>query len=75
MASHKEEVVRLNARVAALERQLAAVKSGKKREKVERMSAEVVDSNPYRWAPNKVRTPVSRTMVSSGITKKEQRQA
>ena len=64
MASDREEVARLNARVADLERQLAAAKSGKKREKVERMSAEVVDSNPYRWAPNGFRTAVLRTMVS-----------
>lgn len=47
-----EEVVELRARVAELEQQLAAATSQQKREKVERMSAEVVDSNPYRWAPN-----------------------
>lgn len=47
-----EDIEGLRARVAELEQQLAAATSRQKREKVERMSAEVVDSNPYRWAPN-----------------------
>lgn len=37
--------------MAELEQQLGAATSRQKREKVESMSAEVVDSNPYRWAP------------------------
>lgn len=57
-----ETVEKLKARVAELERQLAArnthpdgqpddqcgVASGGRREKIAEMSAEVVDSNPYR---------------------------
>ena len=40
------EVAELRARVEELEKQL--LRKGPRREKVERMSAEVVDSNPYR---------------------------
>ena len=40
------EVAQLRARVAELEQQLQ--RTGSKREKINRMSAEVVDSNPYR---------------------------
>ena len=50
MANEVEEVSRLRARVAELERQLAASGRATKREKIQTMSAEVVDSNPYRSA-------------------------
>lgn len=49
MAAERElaaEVAQLRARVAELEQQLQ--RTGHKREKINRMSAEVVDSNPYR---------------------------
>ena len=41
------EVTQLRARVAELEQQLQ--RTGPRREKIHRMSAEVVDSNPYRY--------------------------
>ena len=54
MASEREaEVVQLRARVAELERQLEAVRAGPRREKIHTMSAEVVDSNPYRLVRSK----------------------
>ena len=43
------EIARLKDRVAELERELTTVRrDGPRREKIQRMSAEVVDSNPYR---------------------------
>ena len=54
-----EEVVRLRARVAQLEEQLRGANSSKKaRQKISGMSAEVVDSNPYRQA----------SLVSCGVS-------
>ena len=46
----EDEVDRLRQQVARLEEQLEAAKASKKkaREKITGMSAEVVDSNPYR---------------------------
>ncbi len=46
------EVIRLRRRVVELEKKLAAVRrSGEvvKRTKIDKMSSEVVDSNPYRY--------------------------
>lgn len=45
-AMEGDEVARLRARIVELEQQLQRM--GPKREKIETMSAEVVDSNPYR---------------------------
>lgn len=42
----EREVARLRARIVELEQQVQRM--GPKREKIETMSAEVVDSNPYR---------------------------
>ena len=45
------EIAQLRERVAQLEKELGALKShvSTKREKIDLMSAEVVDSNPYRY--------------------------
>lgn len=42
-----DEVARLRAQIIELEQQLRRI--GPKREKIDTMSAEVVDSNPYRY--------------------------
>ena len=43
------EISRLRRRVAELEEELSAARTGgPRREKIQQMSAEVVDSNPYR---------------------------
>lgn len=48
MAVNEEgEVAQLRARIAELEQQLQRI--GPKRKKIDAMSAEVVDSNPYRY--------------------------
>ena len=47
----KEELAKLRLRVAELETEVAAMKSSDeaiRREKIDKMSSEVVDSNPYR---------------------------
>ena len=47
----KEELAKLRLRVAELETEVAAMKSSDeviKRGKIDKMSSEVVDSNPYR---------------------------
>ena len=47
--SSEEEIARLRRRVAELEEELSSVKSNHPaRTKIQQMSAEVVDSNPYR---------------------------
>ena len=47
----EREIALLKDRVAELERELTSVRrNGPRRERIQQMSAEVVDSNPYRWA-------------------------
>ena len=50
MAAVEEVIAQLRARVAELEEQVR--RDGPRREKVEEMSSEVVDSNPYRQVGN-----------------------
>lgn len=45
--NERDEVARLRARIVELEQQLRRM--GPKREKIDTMSAEVVDTNPYRY--------------------------
>ena len=50
MSSEEDEIARLKRRVSELERELSAVRGNQPtRTKIEQMSAEVVDSNPYRY--------------------------
>ena len=47
--SSEEEVARLKRRVSELEQELSSMRANQPaRTKIEQMSAEVVDSNPYR---------------------------
>lgn len=49
MSSEEDEIARLKRRVSELERELSSVRDNQPaRTKIEQMSAEVVDSNPYR---------------------------
>lgn len=51
--SKDQELDRLRERVRQLEEELSAVRDkgeGRRREKIAHMSAEVVDTNPYRWS-------------------------
>jgi hypothetical protein len=47
------EVEKLKSRILELENEVAELKGNSKRGRIEKMSAEVVDSNPYRWAETK----------------------
>ncbi len=48
----EEELVSLRARVASLEKEVTVLRAtGSRRERIQRMSAEVIDTNPYRFAP------------------------
>lgn len=50
MLSEEDEVARLKRRVSELEQELSSVRASQPaRTKIEQMSAEVVDSNPYRY--------------------------
>ncbi len=50
MSTEEDEVARLKRRVSELEQELIAVRDSQPaRTKIEQMSAEVVDSNPYRY--------------------------
>lgn len=49
MSSEEDEIARLKRRVSELEQELTSVRGSLPvRTKIEQMSAEVVDSNPYR---------------------------
>ena len=49
MATAEQEIAHLKARVTELERELGEARCERPhREKIQHMSAEVVDSNPYR---------------------------
>ena len=48
-SSTMETVQQLKTRVAELEAELTALKQSQPRTKIDQMSAEVVDSNPYRY--------------------------
>lgn len=45
-----DTVEELKARVLELENEVAELKGTSTRGRIDKMSAEVVDSNPYRWA-------------------------
>jgi phage shock protein A len=50
MSTEDDEVARLKRRVSELEQELISVRDNQPaRTKIEQMSAEVVDSNPYRY--------------------------